>query len=316
MSALSAFSETTLASLACLALASAFLLIGAAVLARLHMQSRRRSALDRMLHAREAAAAASPAADWRQRVVEVGSRGAASGLGRQLVADDDRALLDRCGYDDPRGRALFFLSRAGLAVLLPLLGVVLFGGGSMMRWWAIVFFGFALGYMAPKFFLLRQASLRRRRADTELPLLVDLLRLLQGVGLGIDQSLQLIEDEMHGALPVLSYEIALAATQYRGGRARQQALQRFATVFRNDDLAAVASLIVQLDRFGGGVQEQLRQFGERVRERQRFEMKARAGKLTVKMTAVMVLTLLPALLVVTGGAGFLAVIRGLSRLGG
>lgn len=34
------------------------------------------------------------------------------------------------------------------------------------------------------------------------------------------------------------------------------------------------------------------------------------------MTGVMVLTLLPALLIVTGGAGFLAVIRGLSRING
>lgn len=34
-----------------------------------------------------------------------------------------------------------------------------------------------------------------------------------------------------------------------------------------------------------------------------MELKERVGKLTVKMTGVMVLTLLPALIIVTGGAG-------------
>jgi tight adherence protein C len=47
-----------------------------------------------------------------------------------------------------------------------------------------------------------------------------------------------------------------------------------------------------------------------------LELKEKVGKTTVKMTGVMILTLLPALLIVTGGAGFIAVLRGMSRLGG
>ena len=38
--------------------------------------------------------------------------------------------------------------------------------------------------------------------------------------------------------------------------------------------------------------------------------------ITVKMTGVMVLTLLPALIVITAGPGFTAVIRSLSTMGG
>ncbi|MEG1768537.1 MAG: type II secretion system F family protein, partial [Comamonas sp.] len=40
------------------------------------------------------------------------------------------------------------------------------------------------------------------------------------------------------------------------------------------------------------------------------------GIITVKMTGVMVLTLLPALIVITAGPGFTAVIRSLSSMGG
>jgi tight adherence protein C len=40
-------------------------------------------------------------------------------------------------------------------------------------------------------------------------------------------------------------------------------------------------------------------------------MKERIGKITVKMTAVMVTTLLPALVIVTAGPGFIAVFHSL-----
>ena len=45
-----------------------------------------------------------------------------------------------------------------------------------------------------------------------------------------------------------------------------------------------------------------------------MRMKEAIGKVTVKMTAVMVLTLLPALMVITAGPGFLAVMRTLGSV--
>jgi tight adherence protein C len=63
------------------------------------------------------------------------------------------------------------------------------------------------------------------------------------------------------------------------------------------------------------VQEPLKQFSERIREQRKLDMKEKVGKLTVKMTGVMVMTLLPGLLVITGGIGFLAVIRAISKMG-
>jgi tight adherence protein C len=110
--------------------------------------------------------------------------------------------------------------------------------------------------------------------------------------------------------------LEVAVNQYARGLGREQSLQRLATGFDNEDLGAIARLILQVDKHGGAVQEPLKQFSERVREQRRMQLKERVGKLTVKMTGVMVLTLLPALIIVTAGAGFLAVFRGLARSGG
>ena len=142
-------------------------------------------------------------------------------------------------------------------------------------------------------------------------MLVDLLGLLQGAGLGMDQSLQLIARDFRSVMPVLCGELEVVNRLHASGRTREQALQRLSEMLQSDALADLAALIVQIDKHGGAVQEPLRQFGERLREQRRMHMKEQIGKITVKMTGVMVVTLLPALLIIIAGPGFLSVVRAL-----
>ncbi|MEI2415649.1 type II secretion system F family protein [Orrella sp. JC864] len=256
------------------------------------------------------------------RAVELGGRWGQGRLGSLVMAEEDRRLVDMAGYEQlGRARALFIFARLVLAAGLPLAGLLLLDGfaplgNRMLGWICLAFFGFGLGWMLPKWAVQRRVSQRKRAAAEELPLLIDLLRLLQGVGLSMDQSLHVVVNEFRQAMPVLAAELKVAVEQYARGRTREQSLARLANGFGNDDLGAICRLIAQVDRHGGAVQEPLQRFSERVRERRKLELKENVGRLTVKMTGVMVLTLLPALLIVTGGAGFLAVIRGLSRVAG
>lgn len=239
-----------------------------------------------------------------------------SGLARALLANEDRKLLDQAGIALRAGGTLYVASRAALAIALPLLGLLLPGSGGDTRALATGFLGFGLGLMLPKWIVRAKAARRREQVVEELPLFVDLLRLLQGVGLSIDQSLQVLASEFGSVLRVLSGELALANRLYVSGRTREQSFQRLAHLSADDDMTAVVSLLVQVDRHGGAVQEPLGQFSARLREKRQASFKEKIGKITVKMTGVMVLTLLPALLVITAGPGFMAVIRSLSRLGG
>lgn len=312
---LSSISTELVVAGALLAGAAACLLLGASLITRARALRKQSHRFDEAVAKRSGVAGERVVKrGWRARITEIGLRGVASSLGKSLVAEEDRTLLDQCGVDTPGGRAWFFLARAGLGFGLPIAGWLTLSNGALLNIMLIGFFGFGFGYMGPKWFMGRRAKQRRKMADAEMPLMVDLLRLLQGVGLSVDQAMQLIEQDFAGSMPVLVSEIGHASAQYRSGQTREASLQRFAKVYQNDDMASIAELIVQVDRFGGGVQEPLRQFGERMRERRRFDMKARIGQLTVKMTGVMVLTLLPALIIVTGGAGFLAIIRGLTQL--
>jgi tight adherence protein C len=236
-------------------------------------------------------------------------RGLASRLGRLLVAEEDRLLIARCGYSARPAQRGFLFARAVLALVAPALAWALGMAGALPLASMA-----ALGFMAPKRFLRYRARRRAACADGELPLLVDIVRLLQGVGLGLDQSLQVAATEFRSAMPVLGAELETANRHYAQGRTREQSLERFAHLHQNPHMAALASLLVQVDRHGGAVQEPLGRFSDRLREQRRAELKTRIGRISVKMTGVMVCTLLPALLIVAAGPGFLAIVRSLGAM--
>jgi tight adherence protein C len=149
----------------------------------------------------------------------------------------------------------------------------------------------------------------------ELPILIDMLRLLQGVGLSIDQSLQVIVTEFGAMLRAGAGAAARQPAVRVGTLARADAAAHRQAVRRRGpegpDHAADAG-----GRHGGAVQEPLRQFGERLQVARKARMKDKIGRLTVKMTGVMVVSLLPVLLILTAGPGFLGVIRMLARMNG
>lgn len=238
-----------------------------------------------------------------------------TGIARALLADEDRKLMEQAGIELSRGGLIYVISRAALAVLLPVLALLAFSPKGN----AVLFYGFlafGLGIMLPKWYMRSKANQRRVQVVEELPLFVDLLRLLQGVGLSIDQSMHILATEFGSVLRVISTELALANRLHSSGRTREQSLQRLSQLGADDDMSAVVNLLVQVDRHGGAVQEPLKEFSIRLREKRQAGFKEKIGTITVKMTGVMVLTLLPALMVITAGPGFTAVIRSLSAMGG
>ena len=330
MDILHSWNASTVLATALMLVAAALLVLGLGMARRLRSQSRSRQVVDQALAAREGGAASAPLrgeggqgrlAAAARAADTFGKRLSEGRLADALLASEDRKLVDMAGYANPgTARSRFVLIRVGLAILLPVAAVTLDLSKHLpdMPMGALVagFLGFAIGYMLPKWIVQRRLARRRRQAADELPLLIDLLRLLQGVGLSIDQSLQVLVKEFGQVLPVLAFELRLASELYVRGRTREQSLARLAAGFDNDDLSAICRLIAQVDQHGGAVQEPLNRFGERLRDKRRLELKEKVGKTTVKMTGVMIVTLLPALLIVTGGAGFIAVLRGLSRMGG
>lgn len=245
-------------------------------------------------------------------LANLGERVSASRFGQMSIEDEDVRLLALCNLRDLRSRYIYLAARVVLPLVLSL-GVMLAWTGGTAQLWLALFTAVGLGFMLPKWIL--QVIGRRRRVGvvSELPWLLELLQLLMGVGLSVDQSLQMIIQDFRSTAPILASELEIANQQFSAGRSREQSLQRLVKLFDNEDLKTFVDLLLQIDRYGGSVQEPMKRFGDRLLEQRRNRVREKIGVLTVKMSAVMILFLLPALMIVAGGPGFLGVIRAFSH---
>lgn len=305
---------------ALLALALGLALLGASLLLRARQRTREEQVVERALHRATAAPAADkpapPASPWRRAlgwIEALGHRFENGRLGDALLADEDRLLLDQTNHNTRTGRATFLGMRLALALLLPALVAAWLQPTGIT---AVIELGgaLALGVLLPKFALKAWAERVRKRTEDELPLLIDLLRLLQGVGFSMDQSLQTIAERFQPVLPVLGAEIRDANTAYMHGRPRGPSLRRLANAFGNDDLQSLVQIIMQVHEHGGAVQEPLRQFAARLREQRKMTLREKTGQLAVKMTVVMMLTLLPALMLVLAGPAVISLVGTMGSL--
>ena len=265
----------------------------------------------------EAAADGTTQPWWRRMLTELGAIGQqleGSRLQQALLAEEDRMLLDQAGWGHSQGQATFLALRVLVALILPLLAIMLVNAEGV-RWLLLVLGAAAAGLLLPKLALRLWARRLQRAVHEELPLFIDLLRLLQGVGFSIDQSLQMLGDKMRPAIPVTGRELQLANLAYGRGRSREQSLRRLADTYGNEDLRSLIQMVVQVHAHGGAVQEPLKQFGMRLREKRRMHLKEQVGKLSVKMTVVMMLTLLPALLLVLAGPAIVALGAAVAQMG-
>jgi tight adherence protein C len=314
-------SAASLLVLALVALALGVLVFALGALARYRSDRQQAQVMERALQHQPLAQAPGERearSPWRRlldALQSIGRRFEYGGLGKALLAPEDRLLLDQANRNTAAGRATYLGLRLVLALLLPVV-VALWLRPSGVKAAAELAAGLAAGVLLPKFVLSAWAERLRRQATDELPLLIDLLRLFQGVGFSMDQSLQTIAERFPTVLPVLGRELRDANTAYMHGRPRAQSLRRLAESFDNDDLRSLVQVIVQVHEHGGAVQEPLRQFAERLREQRKMTMKEKTGKLSVKMTVVMMLTLLPALMLVLAGPAVVSLIGTMSKLGG
>ncbi|MBK0026552.1 type II secretion system F family protein [Stenotrophomonas sp. S48] len=298
---------------ALLLLAAGIALLGLGGWVRGQREARGAATLKTALQPRDAETEASrrDSLGWLERL---GRQLSGGRLEAALLASEDRLLLDLAGWNTRRGTAIYLGLRLLLAAVVVALAIALSDAHGLAKVMVVVG-ALAAGLLLPKFVLGACVKRRQRAVHNELPLLIDLLRLLQGVGFSMDQSLQTLGDKLRDALPVLGGELQEANVAYTHGRSRAQSLRRLNEVYGDDDLSSLVQLILQVHAHGGAVQEPLKQFSLRLREQRRNTLKEKVGKLSVKMTVVMMLTLLPALMLVLSGPALVALATTMSKMG-
>lgn len=218
-----------------------------------------------------------------------------------------RRMLIRAGYRRPEAVATI----QGAKLILPVLflSTVYFSGLYRADPLFILVFAGALGYALPGIWLGRKVKKRQKVMTMSLPDALDLLVVCVEAGLGLDQALLRVAQELRIAHPALCDELDMVTAEIRVGKTRIEALRALATRTAVEDIKAWVAMLVQTDRFGTSVAMALRVYSDDLRTKRRQRAEEMAAKTTVKMVPALVFFIFPALFAVLLGPAAISIYR-------
>jgi tight adherence protein C len=209
-----------------------------------------------------------------------------------------RLRLVRAGFRSDEALPIFF----GIRVACPMLVFGLLSTPFLMRPNMTLALGASgLFYVLPGIVLGRMAKRRQHRIRLSLADALDLLVVSVEAGLGLDQAILRVGDELAFAYPDLSDELRLVNLELRAGKPRVEALKNLGERTGVEDLASLVAMLIQTDKFGTSVAQSLRVHSETLRTKRRQRAEEAAAKTGVKMVFPLVFCIFPAIWVVTIG---------------
>lgn len=216
-------------------------------------------------------------------------------------------MMIRAGYRSSEA----ILAMRGLKLLVPAGLLAFVFGSGLYRSNPILFVGIAgiAGYLLPEMWLIWRVQARQRRLRRALPDGLDLLVICVEAGLGLDQSLLKVSQDLRITHRELSEELQLVNLEMRIGKSRIEALRELARRTGLEDIKALVAMLIQTERFGTSVAQSLRVFSDELRTKRRQRAEEMSAKTTVKIVPPLVFFIFPALLVVILGPAIITLIR-------
>jgi tight adherence protein C len=216
-------------------------------------------------------------------------------------------MMTRAGYRSPTA----ILVVRGLKILLPiaLLAGVYLTGFYESNPILIIAGALLVGFLLPEIWILLRVNSRQARLRRGLPDALDLLVICVEAGLGLDQALLRVTQELKVVHPELSDELQLVNMEMRVGKSRIDALRELARRTGVEDVKALVAMLAQTERFGTSIASSLRVHSDDLRTRRRQRAEEMSAKTSVKMVPVLVLFIFPALMVVILGPAILILLR-------
>jgi tight adherence protein C len=203
----------------------------------------------------------------------------------------------------------------GMKFVMLVIGLVLGGGttvalmginqSSLIR---IVMIAGGMFYL-PDGIVFWIAKKRKESIFLGLPDALDLMVVCVEAGLGLDQAMRKVAEEMKKCYRTIAEEFSLCNLQLQMGRSRQQVLQELGARSGVDDLRSLASILIQADKFGSSIAQALRVQSDSMRTRRRQIAEEKAAKTAVKLIFPLVLFIFPGIFVVLVGPAAITMVR-------
>jgi tight adherence protein C len=222
-----------------------------------------------------------------------------------------RAKFLRAGLQQHSAPKLFWGAKILLAGLFPI--VFLAAGFAVLGVFdpaktigSLVLCGL-LGFYLPELWLMVRTSSRKTRIFEGLPDALDLMVVCVEAGMGLDQAVNQVGEELKLNHKDLSDEFKLLNLELRAGKARQAALRNLAVRTGVEEVNSLVTLLVQTDRFGTSVAQALRVYSDSFRTKRYQKAEEIAAKLPVKLVFPVVLFIFPSLFIIILGPAAISI---------
>ncbi len=240
------------------------------------------------------------------------ARSAISGRGTS-----DAEMLRHAGYRMQGAVGIYWAARllagAGTGFLIMLV-MPLAGVTAGVALFAAIYFG-SIGYFLPMLIVMRRRRQRQKELQLALPDALDLLVVCVEAGLGLNQALIRVAEEIRHNSMLMSQELLQTNAEIRVGTPRDTALRALADRTGLDDISSLVTMLIQTDRFGTSIATSLRVHSDVLRQKRRQRAEEAAAKTAIKMVFPLVFCIFPAMFVVILGPAFIRIARAFSALG-
>jgi tight adherence protein C len=237
----------------------------------------------------------------------------ARNLRRRLALRDSPALRARligAGHREANGADIFFTWQ----LIMPLVGA--FAGHFIPvnpTYWTFAFA--AVGYLVPDMWLTQRISARKMRIRRGLPDAIDLMVICVDAGLGLDQALIRVCEELAVSYPDIHEEFTQINLEQRAGKQRLDAWQSFAERVDLPEITSFVSMMVQSDRFGTPIIRALSRFSEDLRLKRRQHAEEAAAKTKIKIIFPLVVCIFPCIFIVLLAPAMISISVGMKAMG-
>ncbi len=150
---------------------------------------------------------------------------------------------------------------------------------------------------------------RKQNIFLTLPDALDLLVVCVEAGLGLDQAMRKVTEEMRRTARVISEEFGLCNFHLQMGKSRNDVLRDLGERTGVDDVRSLAAILIQADKFGSSVAQALRVQSDSMRTRRRQLAEEKAAKTAVKLIFPLVIFIFPGIFVVLVGPAAITMVR-------
>ena len=232
-------------------------------------------------------------------------------------AVSDTQMLIQAGYRHSGAAPIYWGTRLALAGGLFAAGMTLIPVGLVSPRVALFIAAYlaALGYLVPMLRVRQQRRQRQKEIQHALADALDLLVVCVEAGLGLNQALVRVSEEIRHLSTIMSQELLYTNAEIRAGTPRDEALRHLADRTGVDDIASLVTMLIQTDRFGTSIGRSLRVHSDVLRQKRRQRAEEAAAKTAIKMVFPLVFCIFPAMFVVILGPGLMEILRVLGGLG-